>query len=91
MEWTNKKPDKEGIYLRANPPITAIHIEGIQKYEGILWYKRSMINGNIKVEDTQDVWLWFGPIPFPFKGYNRIYDRDKYLKDGESKDNPGKQ
>lgn len=68
MKWTKKLPIKPGLYLRVNPPISAIAHNYIVEIDGKL--KVLGVSGaNMFCNPTVEEWAghkqfwWFGPIP----------------------------
>ena len=71
--WTKRLPLRPGLYLRNNPPISAILIAWIVEVDTVLY--NSSVNvgeGMIPVKKQKGFW-WYGPMP-------------KLPEDGESND-----
>ncbi len=68
MEWTQDKPKKAGIYLRSNPPLSAIVRDDVfVGLDGSLKISRpgdALFNAT-RLASVSDRFWWYGPIPQP--------------------------
>lgn len=71
LAWTHDPPAAPGLYLRNNPPVSAVVRERVVELEGELLLVNQGVEGGrglIPVDDLPIEWWWYGPIP-PVPGF----------------------
>jgi hypothetical protein len=72
LKWEKKKPTKEGIYLRINPPVSKVVRQDISDWNGeLVVYGES---GPIPLEKVSDRFLWFGPVSNPIDIFPELWE-----------------
>lgn len=66
-EWTQDKPTEPGIYLRSNPPISAVVWQDVVQLDDKLMTVHGACDQSklILVEHLPDRFWYYGPIPQP--------------------------
>lgn len=63
IAWTQELPTVPGLYLRNNPPASAILFADIVETDGVLRNYRANVGvGSASLKSQKGFW-WFGPIP----------------------------
>lgn len=81
MKWMKQTPTEPGLYLRNNPPVSAICKAWLVEIDGILNYVHPE-GALIRVSKEMAHFWWYGPIPVLPDGISHIlrYGRKRRSK-----------